>query len=338
MIAELKLVGFKSFLYRRLQLKKLTILTGLNSSGKSSIIQALLILEKAFKTEKNIQLEGHGSLEEMRNIFYKDPIELSVIDSESSKSFETKIYGGGKPYEVKNENHFVFPEITYISANRFGPKNSIPIFSDEYNKTRIGPNGENYIQCIKALADHPLDSRLRGKYSEGDTLLYNIRGWLNVISPNTKFDYVVNAISDSSYSTFNEYRAANVGFGLSYILPVITSLLVSTIQRDSILIIENPEAHLHPRGQSEMAKLISLCVEVGANILIETHSDHLFDGIRIAAKNIEKFNQVVQIHWFEQDQDGNTEIYSPVLMEDGSVNEWPKGFFDQFEVNSSELL
>ncbi len=336
MITELKLVGFKSFLYRTIKLNKLTLLTGLNSSGKSSIIQALLMLEKAYKYESNILLDGHGSLEEMKNIFYKDPIELSVTDNENE--FAIKIPGKDKSYEAVNTGDFTYPEITYISANRFGPKNSIPIFNDEHSKTRIGPNGENCIQCIKTLADQPLDNRLRNEFSEGETLLYNIRGWLNVISPNIKFDYDVNVISDSSYLTFNEYRAANVGFGLSYILPVITSLLVSTTQPDSLIIIENPEAHLHPKGQTEMAKLISLCTEVGSNILIETHSDHLFDGIRIAAKSNKEFSQKVQIHWFEQDKQGNTEVYSPVLLDDGRISEWPTGFFDQFEINSSKLL
>jgi predicted ATPase len=128
-----------------------------------------------------------------------------------------------------------------------------------------------------------------------------------------------------------------VGFGLSYTLPVITALLVSTIVPGSLVIIENPEAHLHPRGQTEMARLISLCVQAGAQIIIETHSDHLFDGIRIAAKRY-KMADTIQIHWFELDENKNTEVYSPVLSNDGRINEWPKGFFDQFEINSSELL
>jgi len=75
------------------------------------------------------------------------------------------------------------------------------------------------------------------------------------------------------------------GFGLSYTLPVITALLVGTLIPNSLVIIENPEAHLHPRGQTEIARLIALCAQVGTQIIIETHSDHLFDGIRIAAKN-----------------------------------------------------
>ena len=56
MLTEINLIGFKSFLSRELNLNKLTVLTGLNNSGKSSIIQALLIMEKAFNAEKNILL------------------------------------------------------------------------------------------------------------------------------------------------------------------------------------------------------------------------------------------------------------------------------------------
>jgi predicted ATPase len=144
-------------------------------------------------------------------------------------------------------------------------------------------------------------------------------------------------LTDSSYATFNGYRATNVGFGLSYTLPVITALLVGTIIPNSLVIIENPEAHLHPKGQTEMAKLIALCTQAGAQIIVETHSDHIFDGIRIAAKKMNMAKDI-QIHWFELDENKNTQVYSPILSNDGRIEEWPQGFFDQFEINSSELI
>lgn len=340
MLTEINLTGFKSFLSRELNLNKLTVLTGLNNSGKSSIIQALLIMEKAFNAEKNILLEGHGSADEIKNIFYKDNITLSVIN-ESKQVFEIKILNtvSSKSYDVVNNDKMKYPELIYISAHRFGPKTSIPIYNDSYKKNRIGAQGENLFQCIQIFEDAPLNSSLRHEHSEGDTLLFNIRGWLNVISPNIKkFDYEVNKISDSSYSTFDEHRATNVGFGLSYALPVITALLVSTLIPNCIVIIENPEAHIHPKGQTEIARLIALCVQAGSQVIIETHSDHLFDGIRIAAKNIEDFANNVQIHWFELDNNGNTEVSSPILDKNGRLSDWPKGLFDQFEINSSELL
>ncbi|MDN8946433.1 AAA family ATPase, partial [Staphylococcus aureus] len=76
MISEVSLIGFKSFLNRKLKLCQLTVLTGLNSSGKSSIIQALLILEKAKRNENSILLDGHGSVEEIRNTYHNKEIQL----------------------------------------------------------------------------------------------------------------------------------------------------------------------------------------------------------------------------------------------------------------------
>jgi predicted ATPase len=334
MIREVSLSGFKSFVDETLSLNRLTLLTGLNSAGKSSVIQALRMLEKAVKNENNILLPGHGSRDEIKNPFVKDSLSLAVGDdknNEFSATFspqgDTKITGG----------KIQFPEIIYVSARRFGPQTSIPIYNDSSKLDRIGENGENVLQCIEMFENSELDECLHHENSEGDTLGFNIRGWLSVISPHIEFKTVLDKMADSSYATFDGHRANNVGFGLSYTLPVITALLIGTIIQNSLVVIENPEAHLHPKGQTEMARLIALCVKAGAQIIVETHSDHLFDGIRIAARQY-KMAKDIQIYWFELDEDKNTKVYSPLLSDDGRIDEWPAGFFDQFEINSSQLI
>ena len=332
MIKEISLTGFKSFFDENLKLNKLTLLTGLNSSGKSSVIQALRMLEKAFNKEKDFLLDGYGTMEEIKNKSVKENICLCVSDDRDNQFSLT--FPSVQPVNIQN---FQFPELIYISAHRFGPQKSIPIYNDSAKKERIGENGENILQCIKMMEGKLLDERLRHENSEGLTLEYNIRGWLHVISPNVEFNYELIKMSDSSYATFDGHRANNVGFGLSYTLPVITALLIGTITPNSLVIIENPEAHLHPKGQTEMANLIARCAQVGAQIIIETHSDHLFDGIRIAAKKMNMAKDI-QIHWFELNEHKNTKVYSPTLTNDGRIEEWPKGFFDQFEINSSELI
>lgn len=339
MISEITLVGFKSFLHRQLKLSQLTVLTGLNSSGKSSVIQALLMLEKAHHKESSILLDGHGSVEEIKNTYFNQELVLSVRN-EFDIGFLTKIAlaNPAEPYTCLYREEFPFPEIIYISANRFGPKTSVPIYNDSYKRNRIGPNGENLFQFIESFADDTLSPTLIHEKSEGDTVLFNIRGWLSAISPNVKFKYSIDKNSDTSYSTFNDHRATNVGFGLSYSLSVIASLLIGTLIPNSLVIIENPEAHLHPKGQSEIAKLIALCTQVGTQVIIETHSDHLFDGVRIAAKRTKGFADTVQLHWFELDENQNTEVHSPILNDDGGLDEWPKGLFDQFEINASKLV
>lgn len=337
MLRTLDLIGFKSFLSRRVQLNQLTLLTGVNSSGKSSVIQAILILKKAFHSENEILLEGHGSIEEIRNKYFREEIALTIGTDDSAMVCKLPI-DSTKAYSViHSEKPFTFPEVIYLSANRYGPKTSIPIYNDR-RKNRLGPNGENVLQCIRELGGTILDEKLRHANSEGLTFEFNVKGWLSVISPGINLDYNISDLSDTSYSTFNGFRANNVGCGLSYSLPVIAALLMATFVPNCVAIVENPEAHLHPRGQREMANLIAKCVEAGAQIIVETHSDHIFDGIRIAAKDIEGFSEKVQINWFELNERGNTDVTSPMLTSSGRLSEWPKGLFDQFEISSLELL
>lgn len=332
MIKEISMKGFKSFVDTTLKLNNLTLLTGLNSSGKSSVIQALRMLGKAAGGDQNILLPGHGSAEELKNTF-ADNIRLEVINSRG-KSMRLTI----PSVTASNfDEDFEFPELIYVSAYRFGPRTFIPIYNENSVRGKLGENGENVLQCIEQNENVILDERLRHENSEGDTLGFNIRGWLSVISPNVRFVGHLETMTDSSYATFDGHRANNVGFGLSYTLPVITALLIGTLIPNSLVIIENPEAHLHPKGQTEMARLIALCVQAGAQIIVETHSDHLFDGIRIAVKT-HKMADDIQLYWFELDKDKNTCVYSPLLGNDGRIDEWPQGFFDQFEINSSQLI
>ncbi|MDZ7877619.1 MAG: DUF3696 domain-containing protein [Saprospiraceae bacterium] len=335
MVTSLDITGFKSFVADTLDLGNLTLLTGLNSSGKSSVIQALQLLEKA-ANRKDIYLEGHGDIKESTNAYSKEGIEIiGEFDNGSSITIKSQKLNL-KSLESTISGDVNFPEIIYIAADRFGPETSVAIHA---GSNKLGKRGENIFKCIDYYADYPLNPLLYHEKSEGDTFLFNLRAWLGVISPNVKFDHEIQSMSDSSFSTFNGHRSKNVGFGLSYTLPVITALLLGSITPNSIVLIENPEAHLHPKGQTAMARLISLCVEAGVQVVVETHSDHLFDGIRIHAKeNSQQFHKKVKIYWFELDKNANTDVQEAQLDENGRIDHWPQGLFDQFEINASKLL
>jgi predicted ATPase len=232
-----------------------------------------------------------------------------------------------------------FPKTIYISADRFGAETVIPVVAQ---RTFLGNRGENILNFIDYYANNNklLPKIMKHPNSEGDTFLYNLRAWLGVISPNTKFDYEIHKLMDSSFATFNGHRAKNVGFGLSYALPVIVALLWGSFNPNSLIMIENPEAHLHPRGQTEIAKLIAKCAETGVQVVIETHSDHIFDGIRIYAKESQTdFHEQVKAYWFELDKKGNTDVQSIEIDKNGRiVGDMPQGMFDQFIINASKLL
>ena len=329
MIQQVDLNGFKSFGDTSIGLKKLTMLTGLNSSGKSSVIQAIEMAETYRRTGgRSFLLNKHGGEKELTNESYNG-FEIDVIADNYSVHLAT---GAGNSV-IKGE---VTDNIFYLEAGRIGGVNSIEIYSED---SEIGPRGENVIKCIDAHWDDVLPKHIHHPLSEGDTFLFNLKAWLNIISPNVKFDYKVNELSDDSYSTYNGFRTSNVGFGLSYTLPVIAMLLRASLLPGSVVLLENPEAHLHPKGQTEMGKLIACAVKAGVQVIVETHSDHLFDGIRIFAKEDGCFAHNFIGYWFILDDNNITQWENIQINDAGKfANETPQGFCDQFEINAMKLI
>ena len=327
MITQLGLKGFKSFVNECVSIKPLTVLTGLNSSGKSSIIQGVRMFDALYKG-KSALLEGHGSLQEM-----KSRLTSSMLLTMNLADGNTMTFDG---ITFSSERRVDFPHITYIGANRVGASQTIPVLNESYE---IGEKGENVLNCLNHYEDQTLDERLKPKEGEGLTLDFMVKGWLKYISPGVKFDYQIEPKADVSFGTYNGNRAANVGFGLSYTLPIIVALLTSTIIPNSVVLIENPEAHLHPKGQTEMGRLIGLCVECGSQVIVETHSDHLFDGIRIFTKRTRDFSDKMVAYWVEQHYDKGSSVLPIYIDNNGRYTEdCPRGFFDQFENNANELL
>ena len=250
MITKIELKGFKSYVDYTFELKPLTILTGLNSSGKSSVIQAIRMMDNMSSRENggsHVWNLGLGSDSELVN--------------PNCKNFQISAWKNHRHEEAwfsynssKSRNKlWPMPSCIYVAADRMGATSTIPIYEDE----ALGGRGENVLRRIDHFRDEQLPELLRGD-AEGTTLNYVLRYWLQKISPGVKFDYRIEEKADVSYSLYDNHRSANVGYGLSYSLPVIVALLTSTLETGSIVLIENPEAHLHPQGQAEMARLICL--------------------------------------------------------------------------------
>ena len=332
MIRELELLGFKSFKSNILEIKPFTLLTGLNSSGKSSVIQALLMAGKA-ADGNNFLLDDHGTIKELTNTYEKS----FCIGISDKNQHGMKLYGHDDVSNVDyGPQRMVMPSIYYSEAGRHGSKSSIKVFN---NSSEMDSKGGNLLKCIDTFADAEIRRELWHPDTQGATLLFNLKAWLNIISPSVDFKYSLQRFSDQSFSYFDDHRATNVGFGLSYTLPVIALLLRASLDQNSLVLLENPEAHLHPKGQTEMGKFIATCADCGVNVVVETHSDHLFDGIRLYTKKNPEFAKKFISYWFELDKEKNTKIENVLIDSDGRISNYaPKGFFDQFELNALELL
>lgn len=258
----------------------------------------------------------------------------------ATKEFETMWRGARFINAFRKKPHDVHTGGKYDSLFFFPDVNKVDNFNSE---------GDNAVEYIY---------RFNRSVVNGMSLVDRVNECLQWISPGAKLQieeesigddvcYVVSVCYDKKCSV-HKFKPQHVGFGISYILPVLTALL--TAEKGNIIVIENPEAHLHPRGQSEIGKLIAETVARGVQVFVETHSDHVINGIRVAVKNGAIKPPDVNIAFFERkphevDADDGTkhiEIYSEVrnikIDEKGSLSEYPPDFMDEWNIQQMKLF
>jgi predicted ATPase len=129
----------------------------------------------------------------------------------------------------------------------------------------------------------------------------------------------------------------SVGVGVSQVLPVVLLCLIT--RPGKLVVIEQPELHLHPAMQLKLADFLLACVKTGRQILVETHSEHLVNRLRLrSAENPETNAQLIRLLFAEQ-QESNTVYRSSDVNDEGGLEEsWPEGFLDVGANEAAEFL
>ena len=394
MITELSAQNFKSWEDTgKLQIAPLTGFFGANSSGKTSLLQTLLMLKQTVEqpADWNKVLyfgneESYVNLGSFNEIVYQRKQNLSLgitvswnlPEKEKLDSIETdslsfsmvivKKYGdaelarfcytaGRKDFEIewkssgykfKSEYYTEHVDLfrCYGVVGASGPLESFaPLkiaFEDLFDRVRylgplreyprsryawqgnhpkdIGRHGEEMISCLlsKRVQLHLIDKQIMEWLQRLD-LIDSYR--LNPI-PDTEKDY---EFLVRKYKGGPEVRLTDVGFGVSQVLPVL--ILCYYVPEGSILILEQPEAHLHPKVQSELADLL---IEVVKNrrlqIILESHSEHLLIRLmrRIAEEQISAEDTAF---YFCEMNEGVSEIERLNVDDYGNITNWPQNFF-----------
>lgn len=366
MITRLTLVNFKAFRHVELPLGPLTLLTGLNSSGKSSVLQALALLRQSARSDGlllNGELVELGSARDVLHDDFEPAEELLGVSGPaigllvSEDEFEpARIVGDYDPEEpdadvmVSEEysGRLLYLDFQYLHADRITPAVLYPR-SHEAVVARgfLGVRGEHTVNYLRHYADRRVpEGPLRHPSATSPQLLDQTIAWMQELCPGVNLQTAAIEGTDSvrlSYgfggtagiNSTRRRRPTNVGFGLTYALPIVVACLTAT--RDSLVLLENPEAHLHPKGQSRMAALISAAAATGAQMIVETHSDHVLNGVRIAVKHGTLKPQDAIVHFFRGNGSG-AEVVTPTIDKDGMLAQWPEGFFDEWENSLDQLL
>ncbi len=101
-------------------------------------------------------------------------------------------------------------------------------------------------------------------------------------------------------------------------------------ENGSIVVVDSPEAHLHPRAQSAVGQLLGQMAGAGLQVFVETHSDHLLSGIRLAVRDGLVQPDDVALHFVGQDGMVGR-VTTLAVDKNGAISDWPEGFFDQAE-------
>ena len=367
MISEIGLNNFKCFEELTLPMKNITVLTGINGMGKSTIIQSILLLRQSYlKSDKLITLHLNGRYIDLgigQDVLY----EKATVE-EVSIRYKT-IEGGRGVYRYKYDADsnclpaiplqmsmnvgplpaFLRDNFVYLSAYRIKPQLMYGITNEEELLNReFGSDGQFALQYLGMYGDEDVaNDNVVIEDKLGKSLKNQTRVWLDRIAPGVSPQIYISKPTRTSELRYEfvegkektgSYKSVNVGFGITYVLPIIVALL--SAKQGDLIIIENPEAHIHPAGQRMLGELIALAGGGGVQVIVETHSDHILNGIRVSVKQKKIACEDVQVAFFYKDAEADYKhkYCTPCILEDGRFDFWPQGFFDEWDKALYELI
>lgn len=377
MLNKLIVENFKIHKHLEVNFKNLTLLTGLNSSGKSSVIQALLLLRqnrlngdlsKGLNLSGNLCKIGQGQ-DALCQFAETDNLRFLITEDKCGNfewNFPVDNDALGKTY-INHDSNSTIPSsdinlfskyFHYVGISRWDPRESYPLDTQLVEDARQMSSDRGQCDLIVHYLYHygkekpiQIPNELMCPGSKYNDLLAQVSAWEGLISENVQVvpkqegkAYTLNysyTIPDKLVDT-QDFNAYNVGSGLTYVLPIIVALL--STPKGGLVIIENPEAHLHARGQANLMRLVVAAAQYGIQIIIETHSDYILNGVLINAKKydngqggIDK-NKVIIYH-FKKDLSTQLAEAIPIRVEEnGELEKQPKDFFEQMSLDVNSLI
>ncbi|MCJ2071102.1 DUF3696 domain-containing protein [Methylobacterium sp. J-030] len=356
MIKAASFQGFKRLNKNNFSFTPLTILSGMNGAGKTSLLHGLLLANESWRrADSLVELNGPfglslGNFKDLLNHASDERFLIRLTDGDGRvldwnfEGAETDLFAKATRNRGYNRKAQVFSEeprsFQYICAERQGPRLSQAASALPPHMLEVGHAGEYCAQMIYTLGNSPIDELriLKNGDNNPPLLKPQTEFWLSRVTRPLQID-------TENYPAANQFalkfrteedwvKAPNTGFGITFALPVILAALSAA--NNGTLLVENPEAHLHPSGQSQIGLFLALMANAGLHIIVETHSDHVINGVRRAIGDFKyvKSSDVCVYHF-------DTKLgIDPVKLQftsTGSMSGWPPGFFDQYQIDIEAL-
>lgn len=366
MITEIGIENFKVFCQcKTFRLSNLNIFAGVNGRGKSTVFQSLLLLSQSIIKNGNVDelsingsyvnlsqfddvLCSYGTDKIIRFSFRTDGTECRELNigykrngSWKGKICELSI--NGKDFFSKNQSlvgdkaglepvlqayrrddvNKLFSNFYYISASRLGPT----LYEENKEENAYNPLGNLGENRLSVLDSHK------------NSILEEVKKWYNIILGSSELEIkdsesTLQLFMRNNDSMQRKAKSINMGFGYSYILSIIITILLA--KKGSVIFIENPEAHLHPKAQAKLMEMICEFAAKGIQFMIETHSEHIVNSARLYSLQTDKpiTNDNISIHFF----DDYFNVYEIKIEKNGLIKNWPSGFFDLEKQQLMEIL
>lgn len=373
MITSLSINNFKIFkTAAQVKLGQFTLLTGINGRGKSSFIQSLLLLSQSIRADDghspmNLRLNGEwvklGLYKEVRNrdVSEEEPIKIHFQTNDLKENDyvlsyaavdDNDKYGLLTSMLVDGKETFAEPG-GYRNSTELSTEKIAPVFSGYTSLINLrnlyyisaGRNAANYEERIDIDNDW-LDSEgnnvINVIYNQDESFQHDLMRHLSEIFGGATFRIESDGKSlhllMDSCDNGGAYRPINVGYGYSYLLSLLVAGMLA--KKDDILVVENPEAHLHPSAQSAMMNfIINTVIPKGVQVIMETHSDHIVDASLIAVRREKISNENLQIVFFSRSNSRCDVIIQNLdVTKKGRVKNPPLNFCDQYAIDLKELM
>lgn len=326
MIRKLTLRGFKNIGGEDFEFKPITVFTGLNSTGKSSVLQSILLLNREY-TLNGLRFLNNipSAFQTLRNI-YTNAKEISIVCKTDNGEIDYKLTADSK---IKNQSaDDALPEIDrnlfYLSAGRLGVENDAVLSVDMV----CGTDGRFLYGTYENEKSRSLDKSLV-KYQESSTLASQVNYWLTYI---LGLDIQLITERRNEEKVDIKFKSdgipnllpSQLGAGVSYLVKIL--ILCLRASKGDVVMIENPEIHLHPAAQSRLGDFFAFVASADIQLILETHCEHLLNRLRyeVYKGSIASDNVIV---YYKENIEKHFQIIH--ILPDGKYDvEFPNGFFD----------